>query len=109
MNQLFLAALLALFATATIAQEDPRYCGPPKRDARGVIVRSSAVLRQFQALNHCPSTHAPTGACPGWIKDHVRPLAACGCDSIGNLQWLPVEMWRAKSLWERVIYTCRAV
>ena len=101
--------LLLLLASGSALGQDPRYCGPPKRDAKGVIVRSSAVLRAFQAENPCPATHATTGSCPGWIKDHVRPLASCGCDSVDNLQWLPIEMWRAKSLWERKVYICKAL
>lgn len=90
---------------------DPRYCGPPARDAKGEIIRSQAVLRQFQKLVPCPSTKQKTGKCPGWAKDHVRPLAACGCDSIVNLQWLKDTIKHCKGPeckdnWERWVYTC---
>lgn len=68
---------------------DYRYCGVPKRDANGDIVRSGAVLSAFQRLHPCPSTGLKVGACPGWSKNHTVPLACGGCDAVFNLQWLP--------------------
>jgi hypothetical protein len=35
----------------------------------------------------CPSTGLPSGACPGYRKDHVVPLACGGPDTVANLQW----------------------
>lgn len=82
--------------------EETRFCGPPARDARGQIIRRADVLRAFEQAHPCP---APVGTtCPGWNRDHVIPLACGGCDSVENLQWLPTEAWRAKSLFERKIY-----
>ena len=72
--------------------DETRYCGPPKRDAEGAILRSYLVLKEFQALHPCPSTGLPTGACPGWSKNHIIPLACGGCDAVSNLQWLPVDV-----------------
>jgi hypothetical protein len=31
-----------------------------------------------------------TGACPGYAKDHIVPLACDGPDTVANLQWQTV-------------------
>ena len=90
------------------ALEEMRYCGPPKRDAQGIIVRRSDVLAAFQKIHPCPNTGKTTGACD-WQKDHVIPLADGGCDSVSNLQYLPPAIKNGPGLlpkdrWERRIY-----
>ena len=45
--------------------------------------RSREVTREFQREHPCPSTGKTSGACPGYRKDHIRPLACGGSD------WLP--------------------
>lgn len=107
-----LFAISVLLASAPAMAQDGRYCGPPARDADGVILRSRAVLRDFQRLYPCPATGLQQGACPGWFKDHIVPLVCGGCDSIENLQWLPGETKTCagqicKDRWERRVY-CRA-
>jgi hypothetical protein len=42
--------------------------------------RSSAVTREFQREHPCPSTGQTSGACPGYIKDHIKPLACPALD-----------------------------
>lgn len=84
--------------------EEVRFCGPPLRDDQGQIVRSYNVRAAFKRLYPCPSTGKTYGTCPGWVMDHIIPLACGGCDSVSNLQWLPTDVWRDKSLWERKIY-----
>ena len=64
-------------------------------------VRSHAVLHAFQRLHPCPSTGLMYGSCPGWVKDHILPLACGGPDSIANLQWQTVQAGKAKDAWER--------
>jgi len=84
--------------------EDPKVCGQVVRDPKdGTTLRSVAVMNAFKKAHACPSTGKNAGACPGWVMDHVIPLDCGGCDAIGNLQWLPTEMWRMKSKWERKI------
>ena len=39
--------------------------------------------------------------CPGYVKDHVVPLACRGPDTVANLQWQTVPDARAKDKWER--------
>lgn len=107
-----LLVFLLLLASLALAQ-DPRYGGPPARDADGSIKRSRAVLREFQRIHPCPSTGKTTGACPGWHLDHVVPLVCFGLDAVQNLQWLPVELKSCagalcKDRWERRVY-CRFI
>lgn len=101
--------LLALITGFVAHAHDARYCGPPQRSAAGDIIRSRAPLRDFQRIHPCPSTGLSTGACPGWHKDHVIPLVCGGCDTVENLQWLPVEIKACagtdcKDRWERRVY-----
>jgi len=84
--------------------DEPRCCFTPYRDLDGTIHRSTTVLTYFKKAHPCPATSLSTGACPGWIMDHVVPLACGGIDAVENLQWLPTDMWKMKSLWERKIY-----
>ena len=93
-----LLALIILFAIGfnTFATIDPlaetRYCGAPVRNADGSIHRNSTVLTRFQKVHPCPSTGLATGACPGWAKNHVIPLACGGCDAVSNMVWEPVDI-----------------
>ena len=63
--------------------------------------RSRAVTREFQRGQPCPSTGRTSGACPGYRKDHVVPLACGGPDAVSNLQWQTIADARAKDAWER--------
>lgn len=90
---------------------DPRMCGVVRRDDARRVVRNTAVVREFRQLYPCPSTGRSAGACPGWAVDHVIPLVCGGCDSVANLQWLPLAIKSAsgtlpKDRWERRVY-CR--
>jgi hypothetical protein len=63
--------------------------------------RSLEVKHEFQRQHPCPSTGRPTGACPGYIKDHIVSLACGGPDSVANMQWQTVAAAKAKDKWER--------
>jgi len=63
--------------------------------------RSLEVKHEFQRQHPCPSTGRPTGACPGYVKDHIRALACGGPDSVANMQWQTVAAAKAKDKWER--------
>jgi hypothetical protein len=104
------AALAALPAPGSPGSiNDPRYCGEPKRDKHGRILRSRAVLRRFAKVFPCPSTLKPIPSCPGWAIDHPLPLASGGCDAQINLQWLPTAIKACaapacKDRWERIYH-----
>ncbi len=78
------------------------YATPQERDAAKSSgeYRSPEVAREFQREHPCPSTGSPTGACPGYIRDHVVPLACGGADAVSNIQWQTVEDAKAKDRWE---------
>jgi hypothetical protein len=98
-----IGACITSMAAAAGAMDETRYCGPPPRDASGSIIRRADVLREFERRH--PRPHDGRR----WYRDHVIPLACGGCDAVANLQWLPEEMWRAKSQWERKVYGGRGL
>lgn len=55
--------------------------------AGGEIVRDPAQVRAFRANHPCPATGKTTGACKGWVVDHMIPLCAGGADRPENMQW----------------------
>jgi hypothetical protein len=62
--------------------------------------RSALVKREFQLSHPCPATGRTSGACPGYIKDHIVPLACGGPDAPSNMQWQTIRDARAKGKWE---------
>ena len=106
----FLAVFLTFpaFALDPLQVAETRYCGEPKRNAAGTIIRSAAVREAFTKAHPCPLTGLP-GTCKGWQVDHVIPLACGGCDAVFNMQWLPVEIKTCagtvcKDRWEMKVY-----
>jgi hypothetical protein len=75
--------------------------GGIERDKNGRIKRSESAKHTFQDLSPCPATGKTTGKCPGYIIDHVKPLACGGADAAGNMQWQSKEAAAAKDKWER--------
>jgi hypothetical protein len=73
----------------------------PVRTADGRIERSAAAKSAFQTSHPCPSTGARTGSCPGYIVDHVKPLACDGADAPANMQWQTVAAAKEKDKTER--------
>jgi hypothetical protein len=57
------------------------------RDSHGRIARSSSAKHDFQKSHPCPKTGKSSGACPGYVIDHVKPLERGGADSPSNMQW----------------------
>lgn len=75
-------------------------CTTCMRDAEGRIVRSEAAKREFERLHPCPAMAARAGSCPGYVVDHVTPLACGGEDTPSNMQWQTVAEGMAKDAWE---------
>lgn len=63
--------------------------------------RSTSARREFQKQHPCPSTGKKTGPCPGYVRDHVIPLACGGVDAPSNLQWQSIADAKAKDKVER--------
>jgi hypothetical protein len=66
------------------------------RDANGHIARSESARRTFER-----QTGYPNGR-PGYVVDHIRPLACGGADSPSNMQWQTVAEAKAKDKVERI-------
>jgi 5-methylcytosine-specific restriction endonuclease McrA len=71
-------------------------CASCARDAKGRIARGAAPKRAFQEMHPCPSTGKTTGACKGYVIDHVVPLKRGGADAPGNMQWQTTAAAKAK-------------
>jgi 5-methylcytosine-specific restriction endonuclease McrA len=62
--------------------------------------RSREAKAAFKRAHPCPSTGKKTGACPGYVIDHIKPLKRGGADAPENLQWQTVAEGKAKDKWE---------
>ena len=76
------------------------------RDKRGRIPRNAAAKRDFKATHPCPRSGATGGSCPGYIVDHICPLACCGADAPSNMQWQTAAESKAKDAWELSCSSC---
>ena len=63
--------------------------------------RSHAAKVEFQHSESCPATGMTKGRCPGYVIDHVVPLACGGADAPSNMQWQTKADAEAKDKWER--------
>jgi len=63
--------------------------------------RSRAARDDFQRSHPCPATGRTSGVCPGYVVDHVKPLACGGADAPSNMQWQSTADAKAKDQWER--------
>ena len=70
------------------------------RDSHGKIARSASAKGSFRKQSPCPSTGRISGACPGYVIDHVTPLKRGGADAPGNMQWQTKAEAREKDRWE---------
>jgi hypothetical protein len=39
----------------------------------------------------CPATGEISGACPGYVIDHIIPLKRGGADELANMQWQTLQ------------------
>jgi hypothetical protein len=105
LNPLFRAGICFVLALSSIlgTETEPaceghtaRYCCTCARDSRGRIKRNTSVRRAFQRTHPCPATGRATGACPGYVVDHIRPLKEGGADAVENMQWQRTDQAKAK-------------
>lgn len=71
-----------------------------KRDSHGKIARSQQAKSDFKHQKPCPSTGKSTGACPGYVIDHVVALKRGGADAPSNIQWQQTAAAKQKDKWE---------
>ncbi len=71
------------------------------RDNHGRIKRSSSAKHNFMHSHPRPSTGKKSGPCPGYVVDHIKPLAKGGLDSPSNMQWQTTAAAKEKDKWER--------
>jgi len=63
--------------------------------------RSTKARHDFMRQVPCPATVPHTKyTCPGFVIDHVKPLACGGLDRPSNMQWQTVAEAKAKDKWE---------
>src|SRR2546422_782327 len=70
------------------------------RDSHGHIKRSETAKRDFEHHRPCPSTGKTSGACPGYVVDHIVPLKRGGADHPSHKQWQTPRPAEAKEPWE---------
>ena len=66
------------------------------RNAHDRIARSAKARDTFKHAHPCPSTGRKSGACPGYVIDHMRPLKRGGQDAPDNMQWQTTAAARLK-------------
>jgi hypothetical protein len=71
-----------------------------KRDKHGKIARSPKAKSDFKKTHACPSTGKTSGACPGYVIDHIQALKHGGADDPSNMQWQTTKDAKAKDQWE---------
>ena len=58
--------------------------------------RSLEAKHEFKRSNPCPSIGKPSGACPGYVIDHVQALKHGGADAPSNMQWQTTSAAKGK-------------
>ena len=66
-----------------------------KRDSHGKIARSEAAKHEFEVQSGYPHGR------PGYVVDHITPLACGGADIPSNMQWQTTETAKLKDKTER--------
>jgi hypothetical protein len=78
--------------------------------ALAALGRDASQVRAFRATHPCPSTNLTTGACPGYVVDHIMPLCIGGPDAPRNMQWQSrADSYRKDALEREVCRIARRV
>jgi hypothetical protein len=68
----------------------------PARESGGRIKRSEEAKREFERQSGYPHGR------PGYVVDHIKPLACGGADDPSNMQWQTIAEAKAKDKTERI-------
>lgn len=82
---------------STSGKHTSRYSQVAARDQHGRIARSEHAKSDFKKSHPCPSTGKSSGACRGYVIDHVQPLKRGGADSPSNMQWQTKQAAKEKN------------
>ena len=63
--------------------------------------RSQKAKAIFKFTHPCPAAQRTKGSCPGYIIDHINPIACGGAYSPENMQWQTKVEANDKDKWER--------
>jgi hypothetical protein len=85
------AIMLTLSTCAFSRVYTSSFCSNCPRDKHGHIKHSTAAKDEFRTLHPCPSTGKKSGACPGYVIDHIKAIKLGGIDSPSNLQWETIK------------------
>lgn len=104
MNRIALFILLSCLSFPACARghggHNSNYTEGVPRDSSGHIARSAAAKHEFKKDNPCPATGSSSGACSGYVIDHIQPLKRGGADAPSNMQWQAKEAAKVKDKWE---------
>jgi len=89
MNRLTLSAFVAVSLMTTAVTVDASQ------------KRSQTAKNHFKVAHPCPANGKTKGSCPGYVIDHINPLACGGPDAPINMQWQTIAAGKAKDRWER--------
>ena len=93
LRYLLIGVLLLCMGTPDSEAKGKR-CTTCARTTKGRIVRNHHAVKDFKAR-----TGYPHGR-PGYVVDHIIPLACGGADAPYNLAWQTVAEAKAKDKWE---------
>jgi hypothetical protein len=68
--------------------------------AYGKMHRSTTAKNEFKREYPCPSNGNNHGPCPGYVIDHIVPLACGGFDRPDNMQWQTIMDGKIKDRFE---------
>ena len=74
---------------------------------QAAIARDPAQVREFRKTHPCPVTGKTTGACEGFVVDHIYPLCAGGADTPENMVWQDKTTSYKKDNLERDFCKCK--
>ncbi len=84
------------FSSSTRAHATRSHSSGSHRTSHGSTKRDPRQRAAFMHSHPCPSTGKTSGACPGYVVDHVQALKHGGRDDPSNMQWQTASAGKAK-------------